>query len=1655
MAPSTAMTSQLITTLNGSVGVQAVDLNNDGLTDLSIDDRFWIQQGNTSFVPSSEIGSGISNAYVTAELSYMDVNNDGLLDQTYVEFLGDLGAHNYNNALHAHINAGSKFSGTSGLGRVSNYALVAELPGIGSTHAPLSFYYRQNLGFWRTWIDMNGDGNRDVLYPDRHTSSSLQWRIRVATGESPQSSPWPLIDTWTPIVPMNNNDLGQYSFVMDYNKDGLDDFVVFSSGGPSERVMRVFFSSYINGTLSFVNGGVDPFMSKLDYLMYEQVSSPTAVVNPFRGDINNDGIPDLVIGASAYLAKQQQPDLINKITDGFGVITELSYSPLTGDANNDQPLYTPEATAPTFPQIPVNRAMQVVKKVSSSNGQGGYNDTYYHYHGGRQDIHRGFAGFKSITITNATTGVSSISEYRQDWPYNGRISKQTVKDSSGKLISVMNNAYAIHSQNARFPFLSYSLQKSYQLTTTNESSPISVSKTIYAFDTCGNVTDQTTTIGNGFSGTGITGELSSQRTINVYDYDGTTSNCSDDFLTRTTQEFSKAGGNDSKTIITEFTPNPQRDILTRTDFKNDAIQSTTTYAYGTNGVVSSITEVAKDFDGTNEPARVTSFSNFAYGIYPQTIANAKGHQTTLTYDYRFGTIKTESVLGQVTTNTYDALGRQIAVKTPDSAVTLNTSFYCSNASVTCPSDAYYGVATQTTHSSQAGKLGSPLTITFYDALQREVRSVSYSLDGKVVNQATEYMNSGYLKRISEPYSTYGIYADTSSAFAWTVFSNYDSLGRANTVVGADGGSKTTTYATDTDGLVVTDSILVIKPTGGSDTQTSSRTLNALGQVAKVEDALFNTVNYVYDSLGNLESTQVNNNLATQINITHDLAGNKTFISDPDAGNIHFAYNGHGELRKQTWQQGVSGIEKSITWDYDQLGRQISRLDRLPNGSTTAYSWLWDTRQQGQLTSRTGNGFTEEYHYDGFSRLSRQVVTASGLSGGEFIYTYDNFSRPTTTTYPNGFKIQREYHAAGYQTKTTDVTNSASPKVLWTLGNTIDTRGNFNRQLWGNGVVTQTEFDTTSGYLSSIKSGRLSGANQVTNLYGDIQNLSYTFDSLGNLYSRTTARTNNGGAVQETITENFAYDKLNRLTHATTSELFGRTQTYQYDTGGLGNLVNRTDTLTGSSVNNDVGTLAYARVRNAGIHAVTSAGGINYGYDRYGNMTARGSEILTYDVFNKPTRIAGSTTTDFFYGPDHELYKQISGTGTTYKLAGGIYEVTVNGSTTTQKSYVDGVILNTRTFVNGTQTANDTLYLHSDHLGSTESITNALGQFVSRMSFSTWGERQKADWKPGPLTSTELNTYNAITTNGYTGHDQLDNHNLIHMGGRVYDPNLGRFLSADLFIQSPYNSQSFNRYSYTFNNPLSYTDPTGYMSDMMQHFMNVSFHQSTSWQWATTTSYVLATRWTTAATINPDGTLSDTRNGVELSTVNSVSAGSIFQTVSFRISSWPAGAPLGVDGVVAAQYAGCGLNTDCLMQTATKDAEMMSLAVGGELGVIAKVASEVRAAKLAADALKTANARKLGKAGEDAVRAVHNIGDKALIKVNGRDRIPDGINNSTKTLSEIKNVAKQGWTQQLKDYATHAKANGLKFDLYVRPNTQLSGPLVNQINAGTVNLKFIP
>ncbi|MCG8555394.1 MAG: D-alanyl-D-alanine carboxypeptidase family protein, partial [Proteobacteria bacterium] len=63
--------------------------------------------------------------------------------------------------------------------------------------------------------------------------------------------------------------------------------------------------------------------------------------------------------------------------------------------------------------------------------------------------------------------------------------------------------------------------------------------------------------------------------------------------------------------------------------------------------------------------------------------------------------------------------------------------------------------------------------------------------------------------------------------------------------------------------------------------------------------------------------------------------------------------------------------------------------------------------------------------------------------------------------------------------------------------------------------------------------------------------------------------------------------------------------------------------------------------------------------------------------------------------------------------------------------------------------------------------------------------------------------------GYTGHEHFNKLGLVNMKGRIYDAHMGRFLQPDPFVPEPGNSQSWNRYSYVVNNPLNWTDPSGF------------------------------------------------------------------------------------------------------------------------------------------------------------------------------------------------------------------------------------------------------
>ncbi len=105
------------------------------------------------------------------------------------------------------------------------------------------------------------------------------------------------------------------------------------------------------------------------------------------------------------------------------------------------------------------------------------------------------------------------------------------------------------------------------------------------------------------------------------------------------------------------------------------------------------------------------------------------------------------------------------------------------------------------------------------------------------------------------------------------------------------------------------------------------------------------------------------------------------------------------------------------------------------------------------------------------------------------------------------------------------------------------------------------------------------------------------------------------------------------------------------------------------------------------------------------------------------------------------------------------------------------------------------YVLKDHLGSASVVTNQSATTVGEDRFYPFGE-------------TRFTTGSMQTDKLFTGQREITGLGIYDFGARFYSPKLGRFLSADTIVTSMSNPQSFNRYSYVYNSPLNYNDPSG-------------------------------------------------------------------------------------------------------------------------------------------------------------------------------------------------------------------------------------------------------
>lgn len=891
----------------------------------------------------------------------------------------------------------------------------------------------------------------------------------------------------------------------------------------------------------------------------------------------------------------------------------------------------------------------------------------------------------------------------------------------------------------------------------------------------------------------------------------------------------------------EYFPNTSnfRCLLSKENTEPNAaggtLRLTKEYAYDTFG-----SRTTETINGPDITTRSATTAYDSQGQFAATVSNALGHQEVQQWNTRFG-VQTQLTgpNGLITTWQHDTFGRK-TLETPPSP---NLALYTQTSFHWCPgyctdSRAVYAVKT-------ASSDGSYVWVEF-DRLGREMRTRKLGFDGREVLVDRFYDPLGREYLVSAPY-----YAGNTQC--WT-FRKFDQLGRvfdewsassqSECVSGAyafdaalPAGGRRNQYQYDelnTQGIVTT----VVTNAGDATARTVTKTANPMGRVRFVKDVIDASTTYVteydYDPAGN--NSWVRDNAGNQTRLAYNVRSFKTQMVDPDMGTWTYVYDVLGQLKQQT-----DAKNQVTTLDYDLLGRVKIRTEKLTGGATeTTSQWFYDENSasqpsKGKLTRVTGaNAFEEHYTYDAFGRLDN---TRRKVDGGWYWIstTYDNLNRVDTIKYPNSvssssdtsagpdadrFRVKQNYSTRGYRESVQEIQPSGALGTVYWRATSVDDLGNVTTESLGNGLLTSRTIDRASGFLKKITTG----ATIVT----DVQNLDFDWDKAGNLAERIDYKINGGAGIKE----QFTYDKLYRVKDlkffaSSAASSPTATETMSYDT--IGNITGKGTQYTGYNYTTATG----CTNPHAQPHAVRrfTANGVQrtYCYDPNGNVySASGSNVtytgVTWYVGNLAKRITRSTNewAEFSYDPNRARYKQVAqlnaSTSETTLYVGSIYEKRTQGANVEHVHYIRDGNDTVAVFKRKSGGVLQTRYLHRDHLGSVVATTTDTGAVEERFSFDPWGKRRDgltvnntvgANHWTGPSAGSFMTLASSFTHRGYTGHEHIDHIGLVNMNGRVYDPEIGRFLSADPTVQFPLSTQGLNRYTYTGNNPLSYFDPSGF------------------------------------------------------------------------------------------------------------------------------------------------------------------------------------------------------------------------------------------------------
>lgn len=1281
-----------------------------------------------------------------------------------------------------------------------------------------------------SFVDVNGDGLSDWVRSYAAGPNSLSNATFLNTGRGWVRN----INYQAPFIHLNQHEtfdknlpMEIHGTYMDVNRDGLIDFLEsYISINDDQEVRR----AWLNGGIGWIpdsNNTYKPEEVLYDYTGTSQrlqtgLTFDSRLTLSKRGhfvDINNDGVPDWVNNSrftfkdivssntnvsviSTLLAPEHSIEQLLSVTTNTGVVIKPTLVPLTSDddvytkGENEAELNAQHLIAPIYvvSQLEVSRPDDLDL----------FNTRKYFYEAAQfSSDGRGSLGFKVFRQVDVDKGITNRREYRQDFPFVGRLVRSQIK-AGGKILSSSVMEYdqrvITHTTNdgislSYFPFVASTSSYRDELNGTN--SRIQNQSNEFSYDDFGNVLTSRAIVSDANNNI-----LSDITTANIYkDPVIDTDRWLVGLVANTTINIAKDIANPNEDTITrynEFSYN-DRGLVTesiREPNQSEAIKLTTRFTYDSFGNI--MTQTVSD-GAQND--RVTSMVyDESTHSFPVIVSNAKSQISMIDYHPQCGLPeRTTDANGLVSEVEYDDFCRVVSATGPDNVETTTSYLVGSQQCLNCQTTAAVIVTEQTT-----GQV--PVTV-YLNAYGQEMVSSTVGMLNETIIRRTEYDLFGRVLRQSQPFF------ETDSEY-YTEF-EYDVLDR-NTVTEFSFLNDSNLPATNRQDYSVDVNGHSVLTTTDIQGRVSKAVSNALGQIVEVVDADNKSLHHRYDARSLL--TQTIDPQGNTIDIDYDILGRRISLNDPDLGLSTYLYNAFDELISQT-----DAKDQTTTQAYDKLGRLVQRVVPEVSGSQSGgiSSWTYDigVNAIGQLSSVVGvNGYAEEYTYDGAGRLSAMQTTVRGESFQQS-YSYNENGQLASKRYPdsgtgNEFGVRYRY-VNGYLSSITDRENDVTGCIEHWRANKYDALNRLTADTLGTIVTSTRDFDPAKGVLNSILSDVTLHNVQTA------QDLSYTYDEVNNMLSRNDDISG--------VNEVFSYDTLDRL--------------LSYDNGTDTTLVNYDD-LGNITYKSDVGTYNYSG--DGGPHAVSrvdlpigdganlaqfqvnwewdgetflrelpSIHGQNFSYDDNGNTTQSGNRSLYWTGFDKPFLLLsqknnGEQSGSYIeYDADQQrVYKQEGVYTSTGQLA-SVKERTVYVGEGYQRITNQSGVTHRYTIITQGNTVqidradgtefNQTKYLLSDTLGSVTAIVNTLGEIEQNLAFDPWGMSIETGSSQG---------VNAVTNIGFTGQEMDHETSLVNMNARIYDPYLGRFLSADPVLPDAFGLQSYNRYSYVINNPLKYTDPTG-------------------------------------------------------------------------------------------------------------------------------------------------------------------------------------------------------------------------------------------------------